>query len=70
MQAQDQIPLTGIGEPSGREVRSRVSADLRSKRRTVEAKRPSAAHGIEVLERAQKRYKNNPKAQMTLGKTT
>lgn len=66
MNPQDQISLTGIKEPTAREVNRMITADLKSNKRAVQAKRAGTGAGIAVLERAQKRYKKNPKAQMAM----
>lgn len=66
MNPQDQLSLTGIKEPSTREVNRMITADLKSNKRAVQAKRAGTGAGIDALERAQKRYKKNPKAQMAM----
>jgi site-specific recombinase XerC len=66
MNPQDQISLTGIKEPTPREVNRMITADLKSNKRAVQAKRAGTGAGIAALERAQKRYKKNPKAQMAM----
>ena len=66
MNPQDQISLTGIKEPTPREVNRMITADLKSNKRAVQAKRAGTGAGIAALERAHKRYKKNPKAQMAM----
>lgn len=60
MKPNDQIRLAGIKHSR------RVASALRNDRRAAQAGRASAIHGIEVLDRAQRRHKNNPKAQMAM----
>jgi len=53
-------------EPSAREVNRQITAELKSAKRASQAKRAGTGAGMGVLERAQHRYKRNPKAQMAM----
>jgi site-specific recombinase XerD len=56
----------GVREPSAREVNRQITAELKSNKRNVQAKRAGTGAGLDALERAQKRHKKNPKAQMAM----
>lgn len=66
MTEQDQTTLHGGKEPSAREVNRQISEDLKSAKRSAQAKRAGTGAGLSVLRRAQQRHKQNPKAQMAL----
>ena len=66
MTQQVQTTLHGFKEPSAREVNRLITADLKSAKRSAQAKRAGTGAGVSVLERAQQRYKRNPKAQMAM----
>src|SRR2546427_4223968 len=64
MTQQLQLSLTGAKELSAREVNRQITAELKSAKRSAQAKRAGTGTGLSVLQRAQKRHKRNPKAQM------
>lgn len=66
MTKQDQTALHGSKELSAREVNRLISSELRSAKRVAQAKRAGSGTGVSVLQRAQQRYKRNPKAQMAM----
>lgn len=66
MTQQIQLTLDGSKEPSAREVNRLITAELKSAKRSAQAKRASTGAGLSVLERVQQRYKKNPKAQMAM----
>ncbi|UUZ77296.1 integrase domain-containing protein [Polaromonas sp. P1(28)-13] len=66
MTQQLELTLSGAKEPSAREVNRQITADLKSAKRSAQAKRAGTGAGMSVLERAQHRYKKNPKAQMAM----
>lgn len=66
MTKQDQTALHGSKELSAREVNRLISSELRSAKRIAQAKRAGFGTGVSVLQRAQQRYKRNPKAQMAM----
>jgi site-specific recombinase XerC len=53
-------------EPTAREVNRMITAELKSAKRAAQAKRAGTGAGLGVLDRAQKRFKKNPKAQMAM----
>lgn len=66
MNRQVQTSHAGSKEPSARDVNRMITADLKSAKRTAQAKRASTGAGVSALARAQQRYKKNPKAQMAM----
>ena len=53
-------------EPSAREVNRQITTELKSAKRAAQAKRAGTGAGLGALERAQKKHKKNPKAQMAM----